>query len=206
MQAIVYYRQAKFLRSAAKLQQAPADQGFEVAFAGRSNAGKSSAINRLCEQKTLALTSKAPGRTRVLNFFELDGQRRLVDLPGYGYAKVAADIQKEWYGTLTEYLEQRQCLRGLILLMDARHPCKAPDLQLLHWAARIRLPIHALLNKADKLKRGPASNTLLQVERQLLDWNKGFSVQLFSARTGQGVNEAYGVLDRWLVRPREQDG
>ena len=201
MQAITYYRQARFLTSAAKLQQAPPDQGCEVAFAGRSNAGKSSAINRLCDQKSLARTSKTPGRTRLLNFFELDEQRRLVDLPGYGYAKVATGIRQEWQGTLAQYLEQRQCLSGLILLVDVRHSLKQYDRQLLDWAARIQLPVHVLLTKADKLKRGPAGGTLLQLTRALVDWDADFSAQLFSALKGQGVNEAYRVLDGWLARP-----
>ena len=116
------YRQARFVTSAAKLKQAPPDEGFEVAFAGRSNAGKSSAINTLCDQKTLARTSKTPGRTQLLNFFVLDGQRRIVDLPGYGYARVAEGIKRDWQGTLADYLERRECLRGLIRLRGQEIP------------------------------------------------------------------------------------
>ncbi|MES9938030.1 MAG: ribosome biogenesis GTP-binding protein YihA/YsxC, partial [Sedimenticola sp.] len=143
-----FYHQARFLTSAAKLNQSPADEGIEVAFAGRSNAGKSSAINTLCQQRNLARTSKTPGRTQLLNFFTLDEQRRLVDLPGYGYAKVAEKVKLQWQKELAAYLEQRQSLRGIILLVDVRHPLKEFDQQMLDWSAQIDLPVHILLTKA----------------------------------------------------------
>ena len=126
-----FYRSAHFLKSAALLSQSPADQGIEVAFAGRSNAGKSSALNTLCGQKALARASKTPGRTRLLNFFALDDERRLVDLPGYGYAKVAESVKRQWQQSLADYIEHRECLRGLVLVMDIRHPLKDFDLQML---------------------------------------------------------------------------
>lgn len=192
------YRQATFLTSAAKLNQTPPDTGYEVAFAGRSNAGKSSAINVLCDQKNLARTSKTPGRTQLLNFFSLDEQRRLVDLPGYGYAKVSVGIKQDWQGSLAQYLEQRQCLRGLILMMDIRHPLKPYDRQMLEWARHIRLPVHVLLTKADKLKHGPASSTLLKVRKELAEMGAGFSAQLFSSLKRQGITEAHQVLNRWF--------
>jgi GTP-binding protein len=192
------YRQACFLISAAKLNQTPSDSGYEVAFAGRSNAGKSSAINVLCDQKGLARTSKTPGRTQLLNFFALDDQRRLVDLPGYGYAKVSVDIKLDWQGSLAQYLEQRQCLRGLILMMDVRHPLKPYDRQMLEWAGHIQLPVHVLLTKADKLKRGPATNNLLKVKKELTEMSDDFSVQLFSSLKRQGIAEAHQVLNRWF--------
>ena len=192
------YRQASFLVSAAKLDQTPPDSGFEVAFAGRSNAGKSSAINVLCDQKSLARTSKTPGRTQLLNFFALDEQRRLVDLPGYGYAKVSVNIKQDWQGSLAQYLEQRQCLRGLILMMDVRHPLKPYDRQMLEWASHIQLPVHVLLTKADKLKRGPATNNLLKVQKELTEMSADFSVQLFSSLKRQGIAEAHQVLNRWF--------
>lgn len=195
-----WYRQATFLTSAARLSQAPPDEGFEVAFAGRSNAGKSSAINTLCDQKTLARTSKTPGRTQLLNFFELDSERRLVDLPGYGYAKVSEGIKKEWQGTLAAYLEQRHCLRGLMLMMDIRHPLKPFDVQMLTWAAQIDLPVHALLTKADKLKRGPAGNALLGTRRQIEAIAPGFTAQTFSSLKRSGIEEAHAQLDTWLHR------
>ena len=192
------YRQAAFQSSAAKLKQAPPDEGFEVAFAGRSNAGKSSAINTLCDQKALARTSKTPGRTQLLNFFAIDEQRRIVDLPGYGYAKVAEGIKREWQGTLAAYLENRECLRGLMLMMDIRHPLKDYDLQMLDWANSIALPVHVLLTKSDKLKNGPAKNTLLQLRSDLQRTNPGFSAQTFSALKRPGIDEAHTKLDEWF--------
>ncbi|RTZ76493.1 MAG: YihA family ribosome biogenesis GTP-binding protein, partial [Gammaproteobacteria bacterium] len=162
-----FYRQARFLTSAARLHQCPPDEGYEVAFAGRSNAGKSSAINAICDHKGLTKVSKTPGRTQLINFFELDEQRRLVDLPGYGYAKVSVKVKKAWQENLAEYLEKRRCLKGLILLMDVRHPLKEFDLQMLEWAGHMDLPTHVLLTKADKLKRGPASASLLKVKKTL---------------------------------------
>ena len=193
------YRQATFLTSAAKLSQAPPAEGHEVAFAGRSNAGKSSAINTLCDQKTLARTSKTPGRTQLLNFFALDDQRRIVDLPGYGYAKVSEGIKREWQGSLASYLEQRECLRGLMLMMDIRHPLKDYDLQMLNWANHISLPVHVLLTKSDKLKKGPASSTLLKVRAALQQINPGFSAQLFSSLKRTGIDEAHAKLDEWFA-------
>jgi len=192
------YRQARFLTSAAKLNQTPPDTGFEVAFAGRSNAGKSSAINTLCDQKSLARTSKTPGRTQLLNFFSLDEHHRLVDLPGYGYARVSVSIKQDWQGSLAQYLEKRQCLRGLILMMDVRHPLKPYDRQMLEWAGHIQLPVHVLLTKADKLKRGPASSSLLKTRKDLAAMGPDFSVQLFSSLKRQGIEEAHHVLDQWF--------
>lgn len=193
-----FYHQAKFLTSAAKLEQSPPDSGAEVAFAGRSNAGKSSAINALCQQKSLARTSKTPGRTQLLNFFALDPEHRLVDLPGYGYTKVAEKIKLQWQAELAAYLEQRKSLRGVILLADVRHPLKEFDLQMLEWSGRIQLPVHILLTKADKLKRGAAAKSLLQVKQALKEINGIHSVQLFSALKRQGIDQAHAILDKWL--------
>jgi GTP-binding protein len=195
-----HYRSAHFTLSAAKLSQLPADEGVEIAFAGRSNAGKSSAINRLTGQRSLARTSKTPGRTQLINFFALDEERRLVDLPGYGYAKVAEEIKRRWQQTMEQYLSSRHSLRGLVLLMDVRHPLKEVDQQLLHWCWQVGMPVHVLLTKADKLKRGAAQNTLLQVRRELEAHSPAglTSVQLFSALKGSGLDEAYRVLDGWL--------
>jgi len=192
------YRQAVFLTSAAKLSQTPPDEGYEVAFAGRSNAGKSSAINTLCDQRSLARTSKTPGRTQLLNFFAIDDRRRIVDLPGYGYAKVAEDIKREWQGSLAAYLEQRECLKGLMLMMDIRHPLKDYDRQMLDWASQIALPVHVLLTKADKLKHGPASSTLLKVRSVIQKINPMFSAQTFSSLKRSGIDEAHAKLDQWF--------
>ncbi|MET0086331.1 MAG: ribosome biogenesis GTP-binding protein YihA/YsxC [Sedimenticola sp.] len=193
-----FYHQARFLTSAAKLNQSPADEGIEVAFAGRSNAGKSSAINTLCQQRNLARTSKTPGRTQLLNFFALDEQRRLVDLPGYGYAKVAEKVKLQWQKELAAYLEQRQSLRGIILLVDVRHPLKEFDQQMLDWSAQIDLPVHILLTKADKLKHGAASKALLQIRKAVAPFGEQVSVQLFSSLKRQGVDQAHSVLDQWF--------
>jgi GTP-binding protein len=192
------FQRAAFQTAAVDLRGAPPDEGFEVAFAGRSNAGKSSAINTICDQRTLARTSKTPGRTQLLNFFAIDDERRLVDLPGYGYAKVAEGIKREWQGTLSAYLEERECLRGLMLMMDIRHPLKDYDLQMLHWANQIALPVHILLTKADKLKKGQASSTVLQVRSELQKINEGFSAQGFSSLKKTGVDEAHAKLDEWF--------
>lgn len=194
------YRAAVFDISVAQLDKLPPDEGAEVAFAGRSNAGKSSAINRITGQKALARTSKTPGRTQLINFFRVDEQRCLVDLPGYGYAKVPEAIKRRWQQTMEEYLSSRQSLRGLILLMDVRHPLKDIDQQLLSWCWQVGMPVHVLLTKADKLKRGAAQSILLQVQRELAEHSpEGLtSVQLFSAPKGMGVDEVYRVLDAWL--------
>jgi len=192
------YRQAEYLISAAKLDQSPDDEGYEVAFAGRSNAGKSSALNAICDQKSLARTSKTPGRTQLLNFFRMDDDRRLVDLPGYGYAKVPISMKKQWQGTLTRYLEQRKCLKGLVLMMDVRHPLKEYDVQMLDWANSIELPVHVLLTKADKLKKGPASASYQKVKKFLKESEGEFTVQLFSSLKKTGVDVAHKQLDIWF--------
>ena len=203
--AVSIYRGARFEMSAAKLSQLPPDEGMEVAFAGRSNAGKSSAINRITGQKSLARTSKTPGRTQLINFFTLDDRRRLVDLPGYGYAKVSEEIKRRWQQTMEQYLASRQSLQGLILLMDVRHPMKEVDEQLLSWCWHVGMPVHVLLTKADKLKRGQAQNTLLKLRRDIENHDPTglTSVQLFSALKGTGVDEVYKVLDLWLENPGE---
>ncbi len=200
-----YYRSACFLTSAEKLSQCPPDEGFEVAFAGRSNAGKSSAINTLTDHRKLARTSKTPGRTQLINFFSLDEQRRLVDLPGYGYAKVSETQKLKWQQHLSEYLQNRQSLRGLVLVMDIRHPFQDYDLSLLEWAKGSHLAMHILLTKADKLKPNAARTQLFEVKKYLLD--KGFhaSVQPFSSLKKQGVQELAQVLDAWYALTNDED-
>jgi GTP-binding protein len=193
-----FYQRARFLTAAGRVDQAPADEGREVAFAGRSNAGKSSAINALCHQKALARTSKTPGRTQQLIFFELDETRRLVDLPGYGYAKVSETIKLQWQHQMAAYLEQRQSLVGLSIVMDIRHPLAEFDRHMLAWGMRADLPILLLLTKADKLKTGAARATQLSVERTVSKLGAQAEVILFSALQRQGVMAAQGVLDRWL--------
>jgi len=197
------YRVAKFLTSAAKFAQCPPDTGWEVAFAGRSNAGKSSAINSLTNNKKLAKTSRTPGRTQLINFFELSDNQRLVDLPGYGFAKVPLAVKREWTKQLENYLQNRQCLRGLILLMDVRHPLQPFDQQMLDWALQASMPVHILLTKADKLKRGPSGAALLQVRAELRPHADLASVQLFSALKHNGHQELIAVLDAWLTDVNE---
>lgn len=201
-------QQATFLISAAKVDQCPDDFGHEVAFAGRSNAGKSSALNTLTHA-SLARTSKTPGRTQLLNFFKLDEERRLVDLPGYGYAKVPIPLKLHWQKHLEAYLGSRESLRGLMLMMDIRHPLTEFDVLMLDWSAASEMPMHILLTKADKLAFGAAKNALLKVQQDIRQrWGDRVSIQLFSAPKRQGIEEAQAVLAQWLhlnETPAEED-
>lgn len=192
------FRQAQFLISANKINQLPPDEGAEVAFAGRSNAGKSTALNAITDNKGLAKTSKTPGRTQLINFFTLDDAHHLVDLPGYGYAKVPKSVKNHWQQVLSTYLQQRQCLRGLVLMMDVRHPLKDYDLQMLEWCQHSNMPVHILLTKADKLKRGAASSALHKVKKALQEEYPEATVQLFSSPSKQGIEEARSKLEHWL--------
>jgi len=192
-----YYRQAHFLISAGKANQFP-QTGSEVAFAGRSNAGKSSALNTLCDNKGLARTSKTPGRTRLVNFFEIDEDHRLVDLPGYGFAKVPVAMKNEWQKLMTQYLSEQQALNGLVVIMDIRHPLNDYDWQMLEWCDHFQLPAHVLLTKADKLKRGAQQNSLLKTRKLLKDANINASVQTFSALKKTGLDELVIKLNEWL--------
>ncbi len=192
------YSAAKFFKSAAKIADCPKDSRIEIAFAGRSNAGKSSALNTITNVKSLARTSKTPGRTQLINFFEVGDDCYLVDLPGYGYAKVSHSLQKEWQKSLTAYIEKREQLRGMFLIMDIRHPLTEYDQLMLNWVLEQNIPVHILLTKADKLNRGPALNVLQQVRGALKDYGDLVSVQLFSALKGIGVDEARQHLDTWF--------
>lgn len=192
------YHQAKFINSAPRLQDAPPDQGLEIAFAGRSNAGKSSAINTLVQQNALARVSKTPGRTQLLNFFQIDDKRKLVDLPGYGYAKVPEAIKRDWGKMMETYLSQRQALAGIVLVMDIRHPLTEFDWQMIEWCQHGNLRIHIILTKADKLKFGAAKNTLLQVQKELSHLEIGVTLQLFSALKKTGIDDIHRVLDDWF--------
>lgn len=201
------FRKARFLTSAPSLHQCPPETGSEVAFAGRSNAGKSSAINRLTQNGKLARTSKTPGRTQLINFFSLgDDQLRLVDLPGYGYAKVPLATKQQWQEHLAEYLQGRQTLRGLVLLMDIRHPLQTYDTTMLNWAVSGEMPVHILLTKSDKLSRGAAQTTLAQVRQQLKKSKVQdlVSAQTFSAQNGEGLEELEKVIQNWLEPPEDQ--
>lgn len=200
------YRNATFLLSAPNAKSAPPDSGLEIAFAGRSNAGKSSAINAITSRNTLARTSKTPGRTRQLVFFEIDKQRRLVDLPGYGYAKVPLPVQRQWRLVMEQYFETRKSLCGIFLIMDIRHPMTSFDEKMIEWCAYCRKPVHVLLTKSDKIKFGAAKSTLLQVEKRLIDQPIRATVQLFSTLNKAGIDEAHEVLDAWFEILRADPG
>jgi GTP-binding protein len=197
----ILFNKAEFLISAPSIKQAPDDTGKEVAFAGRSNAGKSSAINTLTNNKKLARTSKTPGRTQLLNFFSLDEDCRLVDLPGYGFAKVPKAIKQKWDRNLAGYLQERQSLKGLVMLMDIRHPLQKYDWQMIRWASESEMPIHLLLTKSDKLKKGPANNTLLKVKQELAEegLTANISLQTFSSLKKEGLDELNECLEKWLA-------
>lgn len=198
------YRQAHFLKSAEKLSQCPDDVGYEVAFAGRSNAGKSSAINTLTDNKKLARTSKTPGRTQLINFFQIDEDRRLVDLPGYGYAKVSESMKLNWQKHLSEYLQKRKCLRGIVLLMDSRHPLQEFDLSVIAWASEGNLPVHLVLTKSDKLKPNAARNQLRQVKAKVKDMGLNATVQMLSSLKKSGVDELIAQLNIWYELPVDE--
>ncbi len=193
-----------FFQSAETLKQCPPDEAYEVAFVGRSNAGKSSAINTLTGQPKLARTSKTPGRTQLLNFFQVSEGKYLVDLPGFGYAKVPPQIKAKWVKQLEAYLRDRQSLQGLVLLMDCRHPLKDFDWQMLEWCRVSSMPVHILLTKCDKLKSGARKKVLLETRRALADLGDLVSVQLFSALKHEGSGELKGRLQAWLSPDSEE--
>ncbi|HPA01239.1 MAG TPA: ribosome biogenesis GTP-binding protein YihA/YsxC [Chiayiivirga sp.] len=188
-------RTARYLKSVHELHQLPPDDSREVAIAGRSNAGKSSAINAICDQNGLARTSKTPGRTQQLVYFEVVPQRFLVDLPGYGYAKVPPGLRDHWRGLIEAFFRTRASLQGLVVVMDVRHPLRDFDLQMLDYGRARGLACHCLLTKADKLPRGQAARALQDVRKAA---GEGVGVQLFSATSHQGVEEARAVLAGWL--------
>lgn len=201
------YRQASFLIGAASAAQFPADSGYEVAFAGRSNVGKSSALNVLTGQRALARVSKTPGRTQQINFFALDGERRLVDLPGYGYAKVGEELRRQWAQLVDTYLNSRQCLRGVVLLMDIRHPLTEFDRQMLAWCIESQRAALVVLTKADKLSRSQALLALQGVKRALAEdlsvepgvtGSAAVDVVMFSSLKKTGVDAVKAQMDAWL--------
>lgn len=197
--SIINYKKASFFTSAPDISRLPADEGYEVAFAGRSNAGKSSSLNTLTQQTGLARTSKTPGRTQLINVFGLEEpNRRLIDLPGYGYAKVPMAMKLKWQKSLSEYLQKRDCLKGLVVLMDIRHPMKDLDQDLIFWAVDQNLPVLVLLTKADKLKTGKQKSELLKIREASLAFQGDVTVELFSSLKRQGVIQLSRKLDEWL--------
>jgi GTP-binding protein len=202
---VIHLSKATFTLSAPDIRRLPEDSGIEVAFAGRSNAGKSSALNTLTNQRGLARVSKTPGRTQLINIFEVAPNRRLVDLPGYGFAKVPIEMKKKWQKALGEYLEKRECLKGLVILMDIRHPLKDLDMDLIQWAADSDLPILALLTKCDKLSQGKRSAEVLQVKKALSSLNADITVQAFSSLKYTGLEQANGIICQWLSAGLDTD-
>ncbi len=194
----IHLSKATFTLSAPDIRRLPADSGIEVAFAGRSNAGKSSALNTLTNQRSLARTSKTPGRTQLINIFEIAENKRLVDLPGYGFAKVPMEMKKKWQKALGEYLEKRECLKGLVILMDIRHPLKDLDMDLIQWAADGDLPVLALLTKSDKLSQGKVSAQVLAVKKELAKLNADIKVQAFSSLKRSGSEQADKIICDWF--------
>lgn len=199
------FQNARFFTSAHHYRELPEPQGMEIAFAGRSNAGKSSALNTLANHNRLAFVSKQPGRTQLINFFSLDKERFLVDLPGYGYAKVPEETRNHWQKVLSRYLTERESLFGLVLVMDSRHPLTKLDCQMLDWFAPTGKPIHVLLTKSDKLSGYHANKTILEVNETIeANWGEHITVQLFSSLKKQGIEEAETILGDWLYGDEEE--
>lgn len=190
-------RQAKFLLSAPTIEHMPKDEGIEIAFAGRSNAGKSSALNTLTEQKSLARISKTPGRTQLINVFTIDDDRRLIDLPGYGFAQVPLEVKAKWQAALSEYLQERTSLSGVVILMDIRHPMKDVDQKMIEWAVYNHLPVLLLLTKADKLSRGEMNKQVFSVQKQVKQWSSEIRIIPFSSLKKTGCTETLAILHDW---------
>ncbi|WP_276902757.1 ribosome biogenesis GTP-binding protein YihA/YsxC [Frischella perrara] len=192
------YAKTKFVTSAPDINHLPADTGIEIAFAGRSNAGKSSALNTLTNQKNLARTSKTPGRTQLINLFEVAPNCRLVDLPGYGFAQVPEEVKRKWQKSLGEYLHKRESLKGLVILMDIRHPLKDLDQQMIDWAVQSELPVMLLLTKADKLASGAQKKQLNMVREAILPFQGDITVATFSSLKRTGLEQLRQKLDYWF--------
>ena len=199
MSVKIHYQNTHFITSAPDIRHLPEDEGVEIAFAGRSNAGKSSALNRLTNQKGLAKTSKTPGRTQLINLFKVEEGCHIVDLPGYGFAQVPVEMKNKWQKSLGEYLQKRECLKGLVVLMDIRHPMKDLDQQMIFWAIDSHIPVQVLLTKADKLKSGARKQTLLKVRKQVETFGGDVSVDVFSSLKGLGVDQLRAKLDTWFA-------
>jgi GTP-binding protein len=193
------YENAEFMLSVANLSQLPPDEGIEVAIVGRSNAGKSSVLNQLTRNKGLARVSKTPGRTQQINLFALDKNRRLADLPGYGYAKVPPALKQQWELLMDAYLRNRDSLQGLLVVMDIRHPFKDYDKQLLIWSSQCQIPVHILLNKVDKITPQELKKTLRKASDTVPIYPNLVTFQTFSATKGIGIKELREKLDAWFT-------
>ncbi|MGL5285081.1 MAG: ribosome biogenesis GTP-binding protein YihA/YsxC [Aeromonas sp.] len=199
------FRKVHFVTSAPDIRHLPNDGGIEIAFAGRSNAGKSSALNTLTQQRNLARTSKTPGRTQLINLFELEPGKRLVDLPGYGYAQVPLEMKLKWQKHLAEYLQRRESLKGLVILMDIRHPLKDTDQNMLEWSRHRNLPVLLLLTKADKLSPGPRKTQVIKVRKDAAAFGEHIRVEPFSSLNNIGVETLAEVLTGWYLDGESQD-
>lgn len=199
MSVKIHYQNTHFITSAPDIRHMPEDEGIEVAFAGRSNAGKSSSLNRLTNQRSLAKTSKTPGRTQLINLFKVADGCHIVDLPGYGFAQVPLEMKKKWQKSLGEYLQKRQSLKGLVVLMDIRHPMKDLDQQLIFWAVDSGIPVQVLLTKADKLKSGARKAQVLKIKKDSAGFGGDVSVAAFSSLKGIGVDVLRNKLDEWFA-------
>ena len=204
MSVKIHYQNTHFITSAPDIRHLPMDVGIEIAFAGRSNAGKSSSLNRLTNQKSLAKTSKTPGRTQLINLFKAAEGCHIVDLPGYGFAQVPLEMKKKWQKSLGEYLQKRENLKGLVVLMDIRHPMKDLDQQLVVWAVQCGIPVQVLLTKADKLKSGARKAQVLQVRKDAESFGGDVKVDAFSSLSGIGVDILRARLDEWYAPMVEQ--
>ncbi|EOA6574574.1 ribosome biogenesis GTP-binding protein YihA/YsxC [Vibrio cholerae] len=209
MSVKIHYQNTHFITSAPDIRHLPEDEGIEIAFAGRSNAGKSSSLNRLTNQKNLAKTSKTPGRTQLINLFKVADGCHIVDLPGYGFAQVPLEMKLKWQRALGEYLQKRQSLKGLVVLMDIRHPMKDLDQQLIIWAVECGIPVQVMLTKADKLKSGARKAQVLKVREEAKTFGGDVAVDAFSSLSGIGVDTLRAKLDEWyapmLVALAEQE-
>lgn len=205
---LLNFHKVRFVTSAPDIRHLPNDGGIEIAFAGRSNAGKSSALNVLTHQRQLARTSKTPGRTQLINLFELEPGKRLVDLPGYGYAQVPLEMKMKWQASLSEYLQRRESLKAVVLLMDIRHPLKDTDTQMLEWATNNDLKVLILLTKCDKLNPGPRKQAVLEV-RKATKMYENVIIEPFSSLKGIGVDVVTRILSDWYqeddVEPELED-
>jgi GTP-binding protein len=193
-----HYQKAYFLLSAAEITQLPPDTGIELAIVGRSNAGKSSVLNRIASHK-IARVSKTPGRTQLLNTFILDDERRLIDLPGYGFAKVPIAVKQKWQKLIDTYIRNRESLKGLVVIMDVRHPMRDLDILLLEYCEQCGLKVHIVLNKQDKISKSAALSTLREVKKAVEVYSNKVSVQLFSALKNTGLKELHTLLDEWYA-------
>ncbi|OEE37193.1 YihA family ribosome biogenesis GTP-binding protein [Vibrio genomosp. F10 str. ZF-129] len=199
MSVKIHYQNTHFITSAPDIRHLPEDEGIEIAFAGRSNAGKSSSLNRLTNQRGLAKTSKTPGRTQLINLFEVDEGCHIVDLPGYGFAQVPLKLKEKWQKSLGEYLQKRESLKGLVVLMDIRHPMKDLDQQLIFWAVESGIPVQVLLTKADKLKSGARNAQVLKIRESSIGFGGDVAVDAFSSLKGIGVDILRSKLDSWYA-------